>query len=253
MHELLLGGDGTNSAYIMSVSTYPYVSYGMVIQDSSFYDLRITDSDAAVTLKIYSQSKLLIENTVQYNGIKATEIKADVRQYTVRGNTFFNLTGAAIGGNMHGCVGCNGGSDSYTTGGEILFNNVRSAAPALELNQDGQAIRTHIHRNTFNGRVLVERTDSADGPFYFSNNVIVNNDSGIPAGSHISHFEVDPSRVVISNNLVGNTSANIIDANGNLTGAYSQYLGTHGYQLGSGSSVPAAPAPPTNLRILSSQ
>ena len=253
MHELGPGGDGTNSAYIMSVSTYPYVSYGMVIQDSSFYDLRITDSDAAVTLKIYSQLKPLIENTTQYNGIKATELKADVRQFTVRANTFYNLTGAAIGGNMHGCVGCSSGSDTNTTGGEILFNNVRSTE-ALELNQDGQAIRTHIHRNTFNGRVMVMRTDSTDGPFYFSNNVIVNNDSGIPAGSHINHFEVDASRVVISNNLVGNTSANIVDATNKLTTAYAQYRGTHGYELGSGSSTPpAAPAPPTNLRILSSQ
>jgi hypothetical protein len=257
MHELGPGGDGTNSAYIMSVSTYPYVSYGMVIQDSSFYDLRINDSDAACTLKIYSQQKILIEDTVQYNGIKATELKADVRQFTVRNNTFYNLTGTAIGGNMHGCVGCSGGSDSYTTGGEILFNNVRGPGQALEINQDGFAIRTHIHRNTFRGRVGVVRTDSADGPFYFSNNVIVSNDAGTPSGSHIYHFEVsDPSRIVLSNNLVGYPSDNIIDSNGNLTSGYSQYYGTHGYQHSGGGTTPPpptpppAPAAPSNVRIV---
>jgi hypothetical protein len=249
LHELGPGGDGTNSAFIMTVASYPGVSYGMVIQDSSFYDLRITDADSACTLKIYSQFKMLIENTVQYNGIKATEIKADVRQYTVRGNTFYNMTGTAIGGNMHGCVGCNGGSDSYTTGGEILYNNVRGPGEALEVNQDGFALRTHIYRNTFRGRVGVVRTDSADGPFYFSNNVIVNGDAGTPSGSHINFFEVDPSRVVISNNLAGYPGDNIIDNNGNLTPAYQQYTGTRGYQT-TGATTPPAPAAPSNVRII---
>ena len=251
MHELGPGGDGTNSAYIMTVSTYPNVSYGLVIQDSSFYDLRIDDADAACTIKIYSQLKMLIEDTVQFNGIKATEIKADVRQYTVRANTFYNLTGNAIGGNMHGCVGCNGGADSFTTGGEILFNNVRGPGQALELNQDGFAIRTHVYRNTFRGRVGVVRTDSADGPFYISNNVIVSNDAGTPSGSHIYNFEVtDPSRVVLSNNLVGYPADNIIDSQGNLTPAYAQYVGSRGYQTSGGTQTTPPPAAPSNVRIV---
>jgi hypothetical protein len=254
MHELAEGGDGTNSSYIMTVSTYPSVSYGTVIQDSSFYDLRISDSDAACTLKIYSQLKLLIEDTQQYNGIKATEIKADVRQFTVRNNTFFNLTGAAIGGNMHGCVGCGGGGDTFTTSGEISFNNVRGPGEALEVNQDGVALRIHIHRNTFRGRVGVVRTDGADGPFYFSNNVIVNNDAGTPSGSHINHFEVSaPARVVLFNNLVGYPADNIIDSAGNLTPAYAQWVGSRGWQHEGGTTLPPPPpppAPPTNVRIV---
>ena len=44
---------------------------------------------------------------------------------------------------------------------------------------------THIYRNTFVGRVSVRNTDTADGPFYFTNNVIVNSDAGTPAGSHV--------------------------------------------------------------------
>ena len=250
MHNLGPGGDGTNSAFIMTQSSYPEVAYGLVIQDSHFYDVLINDSDAAVTLKLYSVIKPLIEDTVQYNAMKATELKADVRQFTVRNNTFYNLTATAIGGNMHGCVSCGeGGSDMMTSGGEILFNNVRSGNPAILVNQDGQATRVHVHRNTFRGRVQVQSTDGSDGPFYFSNNVIVNSDSGTPSGSHIYHYNVTaPSRIVLANNLVGSSGDNIIDANGNLTSAYSQHLGTRGFQRGAGTVPP--PSAPSNVRII---
>jgi hypothetical protein len=39
----------------------------------------------------------------------------------------------------------------------------------------------HLYRNTFVGTVRVRNTDSADGPFDFTHNVIVNSGRGIRA------------------------------------------------------------------------
>jgi len=247
MHDLTPGGDGTNASFIMTLSKYPNVTTGMVIQDSEFFRW----ATEAVTLKIYSQQKLLIENNIHHDGSVAVELKADVRQFTVRGDTFYNISMTALGGNMHGCVGCgSGGADLYTTSGEMLFNNSRSSLNAVDLNQDGQARQLFVYRNTFVGRVQVRNTDSNDGPFYLSNNVIVNSDSGTPAGSHVYLDNVSaPSRIVLTNNLAGYSSDGIVDASGNLTAAYAGYIGTHGYQGGGGIVVPT-PSAPSNLRII---
>lgn len=237
--------NGANSALIMTLgASGQYTSYGMVIQDSEFYD-----APSVNALKIYSQSKLLFENNVFHDTVASMELKGDVRQFTVRGNTLYNIRSnmqqaIGIGGNMHGA------NDVPTTGGEICFNNVRdSDFFALNLNQDGMATPIFVYRNTFRGGVNVDNTDAADGPFVFKNNVIVNNDSGAVAGSHITYYNVTaPNRVTIIDNLVGAPSANIIDANGNLTGAYSQYLGLRGHQV---SGTPAnLPSTPRNLRIV---
>jgi hypothetical protein len=207
----------------------------MVIQDSQFHDVLITDPDAAVTLKVYSAFKTLIEDTIHYNGITAIELKSDVRQFTVRHNTLFNLTGNAIGGNMHACPGCGaGGVDLHTTRGEILFNSVRvsgSTANALNVNQDGQALQVSVYRNTFFGRVNFQSVDASDGPFYVTRNVIVNGDSGTPANSHVTHMAVtSPSRIVMTDNLAGFPGDNIIGTDNNLTTAYGSFLGIRGYQ-----------------------
>lgn len=235
MHDHGPGGDGTNASFIMSLSFYPNAAYGMVIQDSTFTGVTSIDPDDAVTIKAYSINKLLIEDTVHSNAVTAIELKADVRQFTVRNNRLFNLTGTAIGGNMHGCVQCgSGGVDTQTTRGEILFNSVRvsgATAQALHLNQDSQALEVYVYRNTFFGRVAARSVDTADGPFFLTRNVIVSNDSGTPAGSRVHHISVSaPSRIVLNDNLVGTPSNNIVDNNNNLTSAYSSSLGVRGYQ-----------------------
>lgn len=138
----------------------------------------------------------------------------------------------------------------YTpTSGEFLFNYARAANVALDINQDSMAGRIYVYRNTLVGRVRVRNTDSADGPFYFSNNVIVNNDGGTPSGSHIAYESVSaPNRVIQGSNLAGYPGDNIVDTNGNLTAAYASYIGTHGHQGGgAGSTLPTSPR---NLRIV---
>jgi len=235
MHDLRLGGDGTNAAFIMTV-TQPTPARNMVIQDTSFYNV----APDSVTIKIYGQEKLLIENTTHYNAPVGIELKNDIRQFTVRGNTLYGITNAALGGNMH----------TSTTNGEFVFNNSRGGI-ALDLNQDGMAGQIFAQRNTLVGRVQIRNTDAADGPFRLSANVIVNNDPGTPSGSHVYHLSVsDPSRVTLTNNLVGNTSDNMVDGNGNLTANYVGYIGTRGHMLGAGGGQTIAS--PTNVRIVGS-
>lgn len=215
MHHHGPGVDGSNAAFIMT-TTSAQPSDFMVVQDSEFWAV----TGSAVTIKIYAQRKMLIENTVHHTSPVGIELKDDVRQFTVRGNRFFDIAGAAIGGNMH----------ESTTSGEILFNNAR-AGVALDVNQDGMAGPIHIRRNTLVGRVQVRNTDAADGPFVFTNNVIVSSDSG-PQGSRIAMIDVAaPGRVQLNDNLTGSPSSRLVDEVGNLAPGRSKGAGTHGHQL----------------------
>jgi hypothetical protein len=240
MHGHGPGGDGTNAAFIMTMSSYPHTAHGMVIQDNTFYDT------VTCTLKLYSQNKILVENNTHRDVGEGVAVKADIRRFTVRGDTFINLTNVGVGGNMHGTVGS---PDVPTTNGEIAFNNIQSAGDALEINNDSQALQVYIYRNTVRGRLRLKNVDGSDGPFRLSRNVIVNNDSGTPAGSHVYHDNVTaPSRITLDGNLGGYPGDGIVDSAGNLTTAYANYLGTHGHVTG---SVVAGPRAPTNLRIMS--
>ncbi len=212
------GIDGSNAAFIMT-TTDPTPTNYMVIQDCEFSQV----TGSAVTIKIYAQQKLLIEDTVHHDTPVAIELKDDVRQFTVRRNRFYDVARTAIGGNMH----------EVTTHGEILFNYVR-AGLALDLNQDGMAGEIHVYRNTFVGRVQVRNTDTADGRFYLVNNVIVNTDGGRDSRVFLSEVS-DPSRIRLKDNLAGTPSEKMVDAEGRLIGRYISYIGRCGHELaGSG-------------------
>lgn len=224
--------DGSNSAFIMCV-TGGAGNYGdyLTIQDSEF-----ANAPSDLALKTYTQRKMLIEDNNLHDLHYGTELKADMPQFTYRGNRHYNIPGRAIGGNMH----------ESATSGEILFNLVLGSGSeaALDVNQDGMARRIDIYRNTFVGRVRVRNTDLLDGPFRFQNNVIVSNDPGTSLLSRILLESVsDLLRITQLNDLTGAPSAGIVDAAGNLTANYSQHIGSRGYQL---SDLPR-PMPPTNV------
>lgn len=230
------GGDlnGSNAAFIMT--TRGDAAFG-VIQDNEFYD------SSEVAIKMYMHRKLLVENNIFRDMVKGIELKDSQQQFTVRGNTFRNISYMAIGGNM--------AADSYATTGEILFNNV-SAQMALDVNQNAEAREIYIYRNTFVGRVQVR---NYGGTFRFTNNVIVSSDAGTPSGSHIYHYEVTtPQMIILVNNLVGYPNNNVVDANGALTTAYASYRPTHGHGTISPTPPPggdAAPSAPSNVRVIS--
>jgi hypothetical protein len=204
------GLDGSNASMIMTVTT-PEVPKYMVVQDCQF------TATQTVAVKIYAQEKLLMEDNVFQDVVAGVALKDDVRHFTLRRNTFRNIPTTAIGGNMH----------ETTTSGEILFNNVLAADIALDVNQDGMAGRIDVYRNTLVGRVRVRNTDEADGPFRFSNNVIVSGDGG---KSRIVLEDVSAEqRVVASDNLVGSPSDKLVDASGKLTPRFAKYRGVRGH------------------------
>lgn len=238
--DLMNGVDSSNSAFVMTMNTGAGLeAYGMVVQDSAFTN----NTGVSAALKFYYTTKLLVEDcTFTTGGNETLAVKMRNRQFTLRGNTFSGISNEAISGNMFD------GDDANDHGhyGEILFNNVRDArTAALVMNLQGEAGPTYVYRNTFQGRVLVTNTSLDDGPFSFSYNVIVNSDAGTPAGSHIQHQNVSaPERVLISNNLVGVPADGIVNAAGDLTVAYSRFIGTHGHMRSGG-----PPRPATNVLI----
>jgi len=229
MHAHGPGIDGSNAAFILTTTSPEPSDYG-VIQDCEFWDV----TGASVTIKVYAQRKLLIEDTIHHHAPLAIELKDDVRQFTVRGNTFHDVSSTAIGGNMH----------EPTTHGEILFNNVR-AGVALDLNQDGMAGPIHVYRNTLIGTVQVRNADADDGPFFLTRNVIVSGERGY-RGSRVELLAgvSEPKRVVLAENIGGSPSAGLVDKAGHLQGKYLRYLGTHGHQLAeSGRGAPLRTPP----------
>jgi len=207
------------------------------IQDNVFEDI-----EEGVCVKLYSTSRVLIEDNICRN-VRGGEsegfaLKGGVMdRVTVRHNTISNIARHGIAGNMH-----------FLQSAEILFNRVsQSARDVVEINQDGVAGPVHVYRNTLVGRVIVRNTDSTDGPFYFHNNVIINDDPG----NHIYLENVsDTSRVRITDNLTGTQSQGIVDANLNLTSGYLSYLGTRGYQIQGIAGTAPAPSAPSNVRVI---
>jgi hypothetical protein len=229
--------DGSNSSFIMTMSSYSDSDTGGGMgswgQYLAFQENDFTNSPVDCALKTYSQWKMLIEDNDFTNALIGTELKADMPQFTYRKNRHVNISAIAIGGNMH----------SMTTHGEINFNLVNSPSGqfALDVNQDGQAKRVDVYRNTFIGNVRVRNVDLSDGPFRLNNNVIVNNNSS--QTKVLLESVLDLLRVTVLDNLSGAPSAGIVDGTGQLTSAYSQWIGTRGHQLGN----EIRPRPPTNV------
>ena len=241
------GIDGENSSFIMYASTGgPGGSDYGLIKDNSFYTL-----DTGAFIKTYSNYKLVIDSNTFRNGfgdIEGIALKAYDSNIDVRGNLIDGVRRNAINGNW-----------ASSGNVEIRFNRVLNANinystdiyGALTVNyHDTATAPYYIYRNTFEGTVTVRFATSDDGPFYIYGNVIVNDNSGTPSGSHITHYEVqDPSRVIIGTdpgNLVGRPEDNIIDELGNLTESYLSQLSVYGDAVSVTTALPLTS--PTNLQ-----
>jgi hypothetical protein len=231
------GIDGGNSAFIMFVASGRANGLYTVVQDNEFKNLKRGSAHSG--LKLYTLTKPLFEDNSFHdfeNYAEGLAVKSAIVQYTIRGNTFFNV-GQGIVGNMDDYSG------QDNTRGEVLFNNIRVTGGepifAMHLNQNGTAGETFIYRNTFIGPVVVFNADAGDGPFRFTNNVIVSPDSGAK-GSRISHSEVsDGTRVIAADNLVGSPSDRIVGPDGRLLGAHrTKFIGRRGHETGAPAAAP---------------
>jgi len=234
------GRNGDNSSFLMWTRYAPLYAENALVKDNVFDRLNV-----GAFIKTYSMRYALFEGNIFTrgeetggSGLEGIAIKNDTRYVDVRGNSFDgNFGDGAINGNWNACGDL-----------EIRFNKILNAPSqtyssesggyVIQMNHDTGAGPAYVHRNTMEGSVVAKFGNANDGPFRIYDNVIVNENSGTPVGSHISHYSVAvPSIYIATNNLAGSAADNIIDANGNLTAAYAAYIGSRGHQLGSGSSV----------------
>lgn len=251
------GEDSTNSAVLM----FGFLGTG----NQAYFDLVENNTISGLVagtgnscFKFYSARK----SVTAYNSF--TTIAADecvapkmaVSQYTIRGNVFQGITGSAIWGNQ-----MNGNSSATRTYGEILFNNVKDSTDyTLQLNQHGTADETFVYRNTFQGLIQVWNASSTNGPFNFTDNVIVSSRmSGGSCPARITCYQVtDYSKIVLTGNVQGAASDSIVNANGELQGGYrSTWIGLRGVELsatsgggGGGGGDITSPIAPQNLRVV---
>jgi len=168
-------------------------------------------------------------------------MKERVRRLTVRGNSFFQTGsryGAAISGVMNSANG-------ERTSGEICFNYMKEGtAGGYRIDIPGDDYtppeNLYFYRNTIYGDVRIRYLTTDDGPYYFHNNVIVNDEDsgdGISDDHILNYHEGSPytaysTRVVQADNLVGFPADNIIDLDtGYLTQEYSVFIGSRGWEI----------------------
>lgn len=222
------------------------------VTENVCFDLQLADC----TL-VYGSDKGLFEyNTVdtvfdpqgQYPPL-GIHLKGCPHFWSVRNNNFSNIgttgqpSAAAIQTlsvtTIHGFPCKNGNYD-------IQFNLVKNS-PGRSLDIDADPFSgdhtgaMFVRRNTFiNQSVpLFHNIVSASGPFTLLDNIFVNNRT---EANHIACVDsCDPTQVTAKliaplvpaagGNLVGFPADNIVDANGALTAAYSQYVGFKGIQV----------------------
>lgn len=243
MYDMVLndagpGSDGTNSAWMMTVNASPTAPhFGGV-----FCNNTVTNADFNVVKHYNSLQPLICDNTLT-NVDGAFEEKAEVSQFTIRGNDF-------VSGGIFCCGNMNWADASHTTYGEIAFNRVLSASTATAQLGDAKVNTigaVYLYRNTFLGTVAVKNLVTADGPYTYRNNVFVN--AGGTGGScpqRLSCTSVtDYARIDLdSSNIQGSVSDNVADSNGLLQGAYrTTYLGTAGWELGTATPVSITGSP----------
>ena len=219
---LLNGGSNTNPSYIFSMASSSPGDY-TVLQDNA-----ATNGSNAYFFLGYSNNDVLVEDNdiTGFTGTGAGAIspKDGNGYWVMRGNT---LDVAGTGINIQGYD-----SRGVGRGPQVIeFNNIE-AGTVFAVNSDVQDEPVIVDRNTFRGRFYVRPKTVNNGPYTFSKNVIVNdNDAGYTDRILIGP-EGDLGVVNYGDNLVGVTSDGIVDANGDLQGAYRTiYLGTHGHEV----------------------
>ena len=223
IHGIAEAIDGSNSAGIMTLTNDADPSWYAAYQDSDFHD------NAPGGIKQYSHRKLLWEDLTFRDSGGGPDLKAHVPRFEVRRCSFVNNGDQYCGlfGNLHS------NSTGENASGEIRYNlMICGDSPstwAMDVNQDGMAAEIHLYRNTFVGTVRVRNTDSADGPFDFTHNVIVNSNRGT---DHVTFEAVDdPTRVTFSDNLSATPAEGMVDENGELQGDWAEYVGSRGHVI----------------------
>jgi hypothetical protein len=233
----------------------------LVIQNNAFHDF----TGATGVGSLYYQNKALIEDNRFYNSAAgllpfcpSVSFKIQVNYSTIRRNRFETNNGCRNTG-MFFASGNNEICFNYFNVGTSVADDFNTSGPA---NPQG---RTFYYRNTLIGDLNFKNIDGnncfAQGPFYLRDNVVINPLAGADGLAKIDHWTYhytsvnSPQNCIApndTNNLKGTPEQNIVDSNGNLTPAYSQYVGSRGWQTTPSlppPTKPSAPQPPRSLRL----
>ena len=235
-HGITSGYQGGNNAHFFITSTGP----GTQGKYWSFQDNEFSDVNIGYGLLGYSAERVLFEDNVLHHiGGHPVGPKEGTAMWFIRSNHFYANPDDGIGVQYSDSGGILSGDI------EITFNliDVGGGMVRVNSNQTANGKPVYVYRNTFLGNLVqVARPTSTNGIFNFYNNVIVNE---TPYPNKIQQLNVqNASRVVLSDNLTGSGSDNIVDSQGNLTQNYSTYIGSHGYQIGN------RPKPPSNIQVI---
>jgi hypothetical protein len=216
------GFDGSNAAFI---TTKEFDAPDIVVQDVVATNMTSDDSSA---FKFYGTFGLLVEDVVISNVAdgEVVAVKESNHHFDIRNVTAVDgIAAIGLGGNM----GDNQVQHEHT--GEFRFCNISSSTTALEMNLNGEAGETYAYRNTLRGAVRLLNTDSEDGPFSLTDNVIVNAEhSASPWPGMTLSGVADQSRYTVENNVTAADDGSLIDESGELQGAnLALYRGVAGH------------------------
>ena len=233
-HGIRNGASGGNNSLVFI--TNPGRNYS--IQDNIGYDV-----NTGYWLLGYSASNVLIENNRIYNiGYEGDSHpigpKEGTLRWFIRGNYLHDNPRNSINLQYSDSRGIQSGDI------EISYNLVTRGGGRVRINSNytSNGRPVYIFRNTFMDAVDVSKATSTNGPFHFHQNVIINETSH-PDKIQRNSID-DPSRLLVSENLTGRWSDNIVDERGNLTQNYISYVGSRGHQIGQ------QLAPPKGVRLI---
>ncbi len=204
----------------------------LVIQDNEFSHWR----GGSAIGSLYNTKRVLIENNYIHTtlGGGSTGINNGIapKYYTdylfIRGNRVIMSSGTPLAWYLNSSF-----VDTHHV--DVSFNYFRqsgSGGAVHRWNPHGSQGRLNYYRNTAVGAIHDFRSDPCGkGPFNFYDNVLIHSTNGL-----------NRSCVSYRNNVTGSLTGNVVDASGNLTAAFSSYLGTHGHQVNF-STAPSEPAP----------
>ncbi|MDB4584480.1 right-handed parallel beta-helix repeat-containing protein [Draconibacterium sp.] len=193
------------------------------IQDNEFYDVGTN----GYGILGYSARNVLVEDNTLHN-ITQHPIgpKEGTALWFIRSNHLYDNVANSINLQYSDTHGVLSGDI------EISYNLVEAGGGKVRMNSNltASGLPVYLFRNTFMDEVQVNKVTSINGLFSFSDNVIVNETS---YQDKIQRNSIDnPARLIITDNLSGNASDNIVDSRGDLTANYATYVGSRGHQIG---------------------
>lgn len=198
---------GSNKSMITYEHTNPQ-SIGASVIDTTF-------NDGGLGIKHYDVLKALVHGNHFTNMDAGIEHKDGATQFEDRVNRMIAIGGT--GGLYETGINGNQNGATFDVYGVVAYNlitmvdNYPAAGgdEAIMLGWQTDGGTYDAYRNTVVGKVTVYDTNSVDGPFYFTSNVIIND--GSDTDKVTLDTVSDPTRVIVSGHVTGTQAAGVVE------------------------------------------